>query len=86
MRRQLGKGMMRTLQAASWWLIFGQPSPLKTLASSNLANISEGEPPPLNKSERNPNSAGSDIEISESDQFTPVSNWWAEKDKVSSFG
>ena len=46
---------MRTLQEASWWLIFGQPSPLKMItSSSSLANISEREPPPLSKAERNP--------------------------------
>jgi len=70
MRRQLGRGVMRTLQAASWWLIFGQPSPLKMIkSSSSLANISEREPPPLSKAEKNPNTAGSDIETSKSDQF-----------------
>ena len=76
MRRQLGREVMRTLQAASWWLIFGQPPPSKTLKSlkppfktiaSNLtdAKISQQEPPPLSKAERNLNSAGSEISISD---------------------
>jgi len=72
MRRQLGRGVMSTLQAASWWLIFGQPPPSKTLKSikpplktitsgSAYAKTSDREPPPLSKAERNPNSAGSEI-------------------------
>ena len=92
MRRQIGKGMMRTLQAASWWLIFGQPPPSKTLKSikppfktitSNLADakISQEEPPPLSKAERNLNSGGSEISISDakvetsnSDNFTNLAS------------
>ena len=65
---------MRTLQAASWWLLFGQPPPAKTLKSTkpplktitpDLANaeISQSEPPPLSNAERNPNSAGSENSI-----------------------
>jgi len=72
MRRQLGRGVMRTFQAASWWLIFGQPPPSKTLKSiepplktitsdSAKSKTSQREPPPLSKAERNPNSAGSEI-------------------------
>jgi len=72
MRRQLGKGVMRTFQAASWWLIFGQPPPSNTLKSikqplkpitsdSAYADTSQRDPPPLSKAERNPNSAGSEI-------------------------
>jgi len=67
MRRQLGRGVMRTLQAASWWLLFGQPPPLKTI-TSNLANISKRELPPLSKAERTPNSAGSEIGISDAEK------------------
>jgi len=83
MRRQLGRGVMRTFQAASWWLIFGQPPPSKTLKSikppfktitSDLAYAknSQREPPPLSKAERNPNSAGSEI-IGMSDSKTETS-------------
>ena len=94
MRRQLGRGVMRTLQAASWWLIFGQPPPAKTLKSTEPpfkiitsyltdAKISQKEPPPLSKAERerNMNSAGSEIGISnvkietlESDNFINLSS------------
>jgi len=63
---------MRTLQAASWWLIFGQPPPSKTLKStkqplktitsdSAKSKTSQKEPPPLSKAERTPNSAGGEI-------------------------
>ena len=63
---------MRTFQAASWWLIFGQPPPSKALKStkppfktnpSDLASAktSQKESLPLSKAERNPNSAGSEI-------------------------
>jgi len=75
MRRQHGRGVMRTLQAASWWLLFGQPPPAKTLKSK----ISKSEPPPLSNAERNPNSAGSEISVakrdtSKSDHFTITSS------------
>jgi len=83
MRRQLGRGVMRTFQAVSWWLIFGQPPPSKTLKSlkqpfktitSSLAKskTSQKEPPPLSKAERTPNSAGSEI-IGISDAKTETS-------------
>jgi len=56
MRRQLGRGVMRTFQAASWWLIFGQPPPSKTLKSTKpplktITKTSPRNPPPLSKRE-----------------------------------
>jgi len=73
MRRQHGRGVMRTLQAASWWLLFGQPPPAKTLKSK----ISKSEP--LSNAEKNRNSAGSEISVaktdtSKSDHFTIISS------------
>ena len=66
---------MRTLQAASWWLLFGQPPPAKNLKSK----ISKSEPPSLSNAETNPNSAGSEIYVakrdtSKSDHFTIISS------------
>ena len=65
---------MRTLRAASWWLLFGQPPPLKTIENQPpplktiTSNISKREPPPPSKAARNPNSADSEVGISDAEK------------------
>jgi hypothetical protein len=66
MRHQLGRGLMRTLQAASWWILFGQPPPLKTITSNS--KICNYEPSPLSNAERIPYRNGSEVGISDAEK------------------